>query len=195
MIEVEKTLPVDEESRSRLIAGAEFLGQKILTDTYYDSADYRLTLSDRWLRNRNGRFELKIPVRGPFATSAPERYEELEDDASIAKELGLPAGGLADTLAAAGYTPFCTITNTRQQYTKEGFHIDFDSTDSGYKAVEIELMVAAPEDTEAASRKINEFASKHGLPEKIINGKVVEFIRRNRPEHFAALDRAGVVYH
>lgn len=195
MIEVEKTLPFGEGAKNNLISGAEFLGEKILRDTYYDQPDFSLGIRDWWLRERNGKFELKIPVNGGFAGPA-EQYDELEEDAAIAQALGLNiVSSLPAALRAAGYAPFGTIVTTRQKYKKEGFNLDFDETDSGFRAVEIELMVKTPAETEAAAQKIAAFAELHGLENKFINGKVIEFLRARRPEHFTALDKAGVVYH
>jgi thiamine-triphosphatase len=193
MIEVEKTLPFDDAARTRLTHGAEFLHETTLVDTYYDHADLRLTTSDRWLRERNGQFELKLPVRGGSRGPA-DRYEELETDGEIARALGLlEAGTLRKNLAAAGYLPFGTITTTRTAYRKDGFTLDFDATDSGFTAVEIELMVNDAAETETAAQKILAFANAHGLEDTLPNGKVVEYIRARRPAHFAALQKAGVV--
>jgi len=207
MIEVEKTLPFDEAARARLVSGAEFLHEKKLVDTYYDHNDLRLTTSDRWLRERNGRFELKLPVEGGFRGPA-DRYEELETDGEIARALDLPDNRhtlsdrtkcgatertLREELVRADYLPFGTITTTRTTYQKGGFTLDFDATDSGFAAVEIELMVNNTAETEAAAQKILAFALAHGLEDKPLNGKVVEYIRTHRPAHFAALQKAGVV--
>ena len=61
MIEVEKKFILTTEQEKSLIEGADFLGEKKFTDIYYDDEDFSLTKKDLWLRNREGRFELKIP--------------------------------------------------------------------------------------------------------------------------------------
>jgi hypothetical protein len=50
-------------------------------------------------------------------------------------------------------------------------------------------------DANEATKKILDFAGKHGLNTNpgMVNGKVIEFLMRFRPEHYKALLDAGVL--
>jgi adenylate cyclase class IV len=191
MIEVEKKFIVEQNELSRLIAGAHFLGTEKHTDIYYDTADHALTKRSVWLRTREGKFELKFPM-GVRGKSGVTSYDEIEDDELVAQKLGFPAGEPLDrTLASLGYRPFATITTTRSKYEKEGFHIDVDDTDFGHSVVEIELMVAGEHEMEAAGKRILDFASAQGISiAENIRGKVIEYLRRNDPAHYHALEKS-----
>lgn len=189
MIEVEKKFRITEEALAKLTAGAEFLGVKTFTDICYDDSSYSLSTTDRWLRSRDGVFEFKVRFDAKDS-SHMDRYYELHD-AEIRRELKLPPkGSLAEAIAAAGYIPCAQYTTTRKKYTKDGFGIDIDSMDFGYHIGEIELMV--PEDeTHEATARILAFAKSYGLEIQNIRGKLIEYICRYKPEHRAALKKAG----
>lgn len=193
MIEVEKNFAVTAEDKKRLIKGAAFLYAKTFTDVYYDSSDYALTGRDFWLRTREGKFELKVPQNvGHISERTTDQYQELETDAEIACELGLSlAKSLTEAIKERGFAPVATITTTRERYQKGDFHLDFDEMDFGFAAFEVELMVEKSEDISAAEKRILEFGAEHHLnPESA--GKVIEYVRRRRPEHFAFLKSRGV---
>ena len=191
MIEVEKKFIVQQDELARLTRGARFLSEVKHTDVYYDTADHALTRKDIWLRTREGKFELKFPVSAVGAVRRIIAYDEIENDAAIREKLGIPDGEpLAGFLGKLGYLPFATITTTRSKYEKDGFHIDADNADFGYSVLEIELMVASEDEVKAAYRRILDFAAANGIPvpEKWTRGKVIEYIKRNNPEHFHALE-------
>jgi adenylate cyclase class IV len=196
MIEVEKQFVIDAAARERLIAAAEFVGEVKNHDTYYDTADFSLTTKDIWLRNRNGRFELKVGVNETRAQHEGKalRYEEIEDEAGIRDRLSLAgSGGLADDLRAAGYAPYGSWVVTRTKYKKGDFTVDFDSVDFGYEVVEIELLVEEGSDLAAASARIVNFAREHGLKMEPVRGKNSTYLLRNNKRHFDALVAAGIV--
>lgn len=195
MIEIEKNFDLRPGDKERLIAGAKFLKKRTFTDVYYDNDAYDLTGRDFWLRTREGRFELKVPLNTKnIGDRKTDRYRELETDAEIAAALELHTVlKLADALAVAGYQPFATITTTRETYEKGDFRLDFDEMDFGFTTFEAELMVNDSHDIAGAERRILEFAKEHGIAGTEGHGKVIEYIARNRPEHFAALAARGVV--
>ncbi|MFA5945816.1 MAG: CYTH domain-containing protein [Patescibacteria group bacterium] len=196
MIEVEKKFLLSESDEARLLEGAEFLSEKSFTDIYYDRADYALSVQDKWLRARDGKFELKVAI-----SSSTERlvdqYDELEDEAKIREALHLDVvGSFIEDIARAGYSPFCTCKTTRRKYSKDGFIIDLDSVDFGdftYKIGEIELMVDEKSQIDGAIEKIFAFAKEHGLAIAPVRGKVREYLERKRPEHYQALITAGII--
>ena len=62
MIEVEKKFQLSGEQQERLLEGATFLKEKIQTDTYFDTLDYKYSRNHTWLRERDGSYELKISI-------------------------------------------------------------------------------------------------------------------------------------
>ena len=62
MIEVEKNFDLKPSDKKRLIQGARLLKRLTFSDVYYDTSDYSLTGNDYWLRVRDGRWEMKIPL-------------------------------------------------------------------------------------------------------------------------------------
>ncbi|XP_044276837.1 thiamine-triphosphatase [Varanus komodoensis] len=80
LIEVEQKFLSGPDTAEKLVAlGATLDGILTFRDRYYDRADYRLTLADHWLREREGAgWELKCPppstasVSGPTSGSATE---------------------------------------------------------------------------------------------------------------------------
>lgn len=196
MIEVERKFLLHEGDKERLINDAVFVGQKKIHDTYYDRADYSLTTSDRWLRNRNGVFELKISVNAVKVQGQrqADQYQEITDEKTIREVLDIPVKNDFPTdLAAAGYTPYGSWVTTRTEYKQDGFVIDFDEVDFGLNMVEIETLVADQSEVERATEKILEFAKSHQLSFDVIPGKNTEYLRRFKPEHYQALITAGII--
>jgi len=196
MIEIEKKFILNDEDKERLIKDTNFLNEMIFTDVYYDTNDFLLTSNDKWLRSREGRFELKISLR-QGAEILIDQYDEIEDEQKIKEVLNLtPVGSLADALVKAGYAPFCKCKTTRRKYRIEPFTIDIDIVDFQdfiYNVGEIELMVSEKSEIERAIDKIMFFAKKHNLTIAPARGKVVEYLKRMKPLHYQALIRTGVV--
>ncbi len=196
MIEVEKKFLLSESDKSRLIKDAEFLSERIFTDIYYDTADYSLTTKDQWLRKRENRFELKLPMHtGP--DRLVDQYHELEDERSIREALNMShSGNLERDLSVAGHLPFCACTTTRRKYARHPFIIDLDSVDFRdftYRIGEIELMVKDAGEIEVAIEKIMAFAKEQNLTIAPVRGKVLEYLKRMKPDHYQALIQAHVI--
>lgn len=192
MIEVEKKFLIDKSKISELLEGAEFLNERKFTDTYWDTSDYSLTVTDHWLRSRDGRFELKVPTLAG-GKRLVDQYEELDSDNQIAEKLGLSGENLEKELRKAGYDPFGKVKTLRKKYKRDGFIIDIDELDFGYNIVEVELMVKEKDEIEGAINKILSFAKSHNLEISQVRGKIVEYLKRNNPKHYQALVDAGVV--
>lgn len=199
MIEVEKKIALNsEEDVARLTRGAEFVKEVVQTDIYYDTADFTLTTRDRWLRTRNGAFDLKLPLHREKSTERfTDQFDELEDEASIRTVLHLPIKhDLAHDLTAAGYTPFATIVTTRRKFKHGPFSLDIDYVDYGdstYLIGEIELMVRDEAHMQDAVQQIQTFLDKQQIEIKPVRGKVTYYIQEYRPAHFQALVDAGVI--
>lgn len=194
MVEVEKKFILTPAQEKALIDGAEFLGEKKNIDIGYDGPNFSLTTKDIWLRNRNGKFELKLSMNESIEERISDQYKELETDEEILKYFNADAGQtLQDFLDKNGYKPILTIVTTRRKYKKEGLNIDLDSMDFGYNVAEIEYM-AEDEKIKEATNAIIEFAKKHGInTDSVVRGKAVEYLRRNSPKHFQALIDAKII--
>jgi adenylate cyclase class IV len=196
MIEVEKKFILTDEQEKALIDSAEFLGEKIFTDIYYDDSDYSLTKKDIWLRNRAGRFGLKTPMNKSIEIRILDRYNELENDEDILKYFGVATdSNLIDVINNKGYKPFCKFTTTRRKYKKEGFNIDLDTADFGYSMAEIEFMTNDDLTLREVTDSIIKFAEKHNIESSSnhVRGKVLKYLEINNPQHLQALIDAKVI--
>jgi len=62
MIEVEKKFLLNTKQISKLVELASFIREVTFTDTYFDTKKYDFTLQDQWLRLRNDKYQLKVPL-------------------------------------------------------------------------------------------------------------------------------------
>jgi len=203
MIEVEKKFVITPEQERKLLEGAEFIGEKVFTDSYFDYSDYRMTASDLWLRKRDDRFELKVPLNDNTKARVSDQYHELETDEEIISALKLKLAlfssydenkasfskKLEDVIIKNEIKPFCKITTTRKKYKKGEFGIDVDNMDFGYHICEIELMVAGELEIPSAEKRIVDFAISLGLPTIRVRGKVLEYLRLNNISHMEAIEK------
>ncbi|MDD2909601.1 MAG: CYTH domain-containing protein, partial [Candidatus Pacebacteria bacterium] len=182
MIEIEKKFILNEEEKRRIIKNAQFLGNKIFTDVYYDKNDYSLTLKDFWLRFRDGTAELKIPLKKENDTFI-NQYEEIIDEDKIRQKINIQKSSISliNDLTLNNYIPFCKCKTTRTKYKNNIFSIDLDFVDFDdftYNIAEIEIMVENEKDIDDAVRKINNFAKENNLKIDSVRGKVIEYINR-----------------
>src|SRR3989338_6378355 len=106
MIEVEKNFDLKPGDKERLIQDAKLIAEKTFTDIYYDTADFRLTTKDYWLRQREGKWELKVPLSEAIRKKETDQYRELEDEEEIKRAIGSSWGLLK---------PFAKIVTTRER--------------------------------------------------------------------------------
>ena len=181
MIEVEKKCLATSQLLDFLKSNATKLGERILEDIYLDFEDLRLIKNDIWLRKRNEKFELKVPMSDHRQSDV---YEEIEDEAQILAKLQLKNFDDLRELAV--------ITSHRQKFQIGDFHIDLDEITSpkskfSYNMMEIELMIESSEDYENAQKKILEFMAEHSLQNEVVNGKIIEYFRLCRRDVFDLL--------
>lgn len=195
MIEVEKKFRLLSGDEDRLLQGAVFIKEIELRDTYYDAADRSLSLHDTWLRERNGGWELKMPLNTAGSDQRViDQYRELDDEQAIATAIGLPGTGpLLPRLTTAGYSVIAPLVTIRRKYRRDPFVIDIDRLDFGYELAEIELLVADESHMEEATKKILHFAETCQLKTIPVRGKVIEYLARFSPTHLDQLRAAGVV--
>lgn len=196
MFEIEKKFRLSTETEKSLLENAEFLGEKSFEDIYFDTDDYSLTKNDKWLRCREGNFEMKIPLPGNNKVCG-NQYEELTEEQKIKDDLKLEGNDrLNKILEENNYKPFCKIKTFRQEYKKEGYTIDVDKVDCGdfdYRLVEIESLIDNPEEANEVLKKIIEFGKSFGLKDERLRGKVVQYLKNKKSVHYDALVKCGVV--
>ncbi len=178
MIEVEKKFQPTDEQFAQMLEGAEFLGDKTLHDLYFDFHDYRLIRADNRLRRRNNGWELKLGGGSGVA-------QEIETEAEIQAYFGIAVS--IDEFAKENLIEAVNFTNQRKKYSKNGFAIDVDSMDFGYKLVEIELLVESPGDVAQAEQKILDFVRQFGIEHKEMPAKREEYFRIKKPEVYELL--------
>lgn len=195
MIEVEKKFTFKAEDIKRLTKDAEFIIEQVFTDIYYDTEDYSLTTKDRWLRSRDGKFQLKMPFnKERISIRSLDQYEEIESEPEIRNILNLlKQKTFSEDLKDKGYLPFATLVTTRKKYKNGEFILDFDVMDFGYNLFEIELMVNNESEIEQATNKIINFAKQYGIKNARTRGKLIEYIKRKNPKQFQILIDAGVI--
>lgn len=188
MIEVEIKVPISENNVALLIDGADFIGEKTQRDKYYDNKEYDLTTKSIWLRDRNGSFELKYPIE-TFEPGLSNRYKEYESDEEIKEVLSLSNTlSIEDAISEAGYFPFSDYVTVRKSYKNNEFRIDVDETNFGYSLCEVECMVENEGDILKAEENIKKFISDRGIdPTRLAVGKLVMYLKKNKPEHFKKL--------
>lgn len=203
MIEIEIDFNPDAKALDWLSRETEFRGEKTIHDVYFDTPDYALGRQDRWLRARNGRYELKTPIENrseaDIRTAPVSHYREIEDDAGIKTALGVSSDvSLNACLREMGCVPFCDVTTIRREYRSGEFSIDVDratyaGTDFTFQTAEIEVMVERADQAADGERRLLAFAHAHGFVPLKTHGKIVEYIKRIRPEQFKILHDAKTV--
>lgn len=173
MIEVEKKFQPTEEQLEKMLEGAEFLGEVVNHDIYYEYEDFRMHKSGVCLRKRNNSFELKISV-------ASSSKKEIEDEEEIKKyfHTELPLQEFIDQ----NLIVFTDFKNNRKKYKKGKFTIDVDNMDFGYNMCEIELMVNDKSEAKNAEEEIVNFTKEYKIDDKKILTKRGEYLKRFKPE-------------
>jgi adenylate cyclase class IV len=115
VIEVEKKFSSDKGSEKTLIEGADFINERIFKDSYFDDENFSLTTKDIWFRDREGRYELKLPLNENIEKRISDQYHELETEKEIAGyfKWDLSKKPFSEWLSESGYRPFATYTTTR----------------------------------------------------------------------------------
>ncbi|NGX39231.1 MAG: hypothetical protein KR126chlam1_00554 [Chlamydiae bacterium] len=196
MIEVEKKVSLEEEDLSKIEQMGTYLGASIITDTYFDTPDFRYTTSDIWLREREARYELKVGVRGLSGTF--DRYEEVVEERPILQKLGLDREkDLSQALPKAQIFPYASFQTIRRKYQIDAFTLDLDLAyfdDFIYRIAEVELMVSSESKIPQAEESLEEFLKYIGInTEKKVKPKLIEFLSRKNPTHYHALQVSGIV--
>ncbi|NGX47428.1 MAG: hypothetical protein K1000chlam3_00801 [Chlamydiae bacterium] len=195
MIEVERKVHLRETDLKTIERLGTFLGSRILTDTYFDTPDFRYTTSDIWLRERECKFELKIGLRG--VKGKVDCYEKVTDEKEILEKLGLEKEKeLSKALSKAKIFPYATFQTVRRKYQIEEFSIDLDLAyfdDFIYRIAEIELVVNTESKVPQAEESLAIFIQRLGLDNnQPIKAKLLEYLSQKNPTHYQALVASGI---
>lgn len=177
MIEVERKFQPTEEQLKALLKDAEFVGDKVNHDVYYDYPDYRLMKEGVRLRSRNNNFELKLGQSRGVNTEIEERKEI---------EKYFKTDNLEEFIKQ-NFVVIIEYVTKRMEYKKAGFIIDVDETDFGFNVCEIELMVENEDGVKEAKEKIKNFAEEYGWEITKILPKGLEYLRILKPEVYKEL--------
>jgi len=196
MIEVEKKIALKESDLQAIERLGVFLGSCTLTDTYFDTRDFRYTTNDIWLRERDCQFELKIGIN--CLKGEIDRYEEITEEEEILKKLGLDKDkDLPKALSKAEIFPYATFQTIRRKYQIEEFTIDLDLAyfdDFIYRIAEIELLVSNKNKISKAEKAILDLIERLGLDRKRpVKAKLIEYLSQKNPTHYQALMASGII--
>ncbi|MFZ2072477.1 MAG: CYTH domain-containing protein [Minisyncoccia bacterium] len=173
MIEVEKKFQPTKKELEKLLEKAEFLGEKINHDVYYDYPDYRLIKNRIRLRIRNNLFELKIGKDSGIS-------EEIDDEEKI-KDFFKTELSIKEFIKK-NLILFIEYKTKRNKYKKGQFVIDIDKCDFGYEVVEIEKLIETEDKIKETEDQINMFAVENGLSFKTIDSKRNAYLKKMKPD-------------
>lgn len=197
-IEVEGKFMFDEKSLLKLKSDSKLLCNSKFTDTYFDDDIYSLTTKNVWLRKRDSKFEMKVPLPSTKTNNKLlDCFKELNSEDEILQYLGIQKTNKSteEILEEFGYKIFAKFTTERTTYQQGKFKIDLDSADFGYCVGEIEVMVENTEENiRNASQEIEQFAKRYNLQlyNRTMRGKLLEYIHRFNKNHYQALVEAGL---
>lgn len=196
MIEVEKKVCITDKDLKKIEELGVFLETQTLTDTYFDTEDFRYTTNDMWIRERDCKFELKIAIKG--LKGQIDHYEELREEKAILSKLGLEREkDLSKAFVKAKIFPYATFQTLRRKYQINEFIVDLDMAyfdDFIYRIAEVEILVSDESKVPQAEKKLEAFMEKIGLDtSKSIKPKLIEFLSHKNPTHYQALIASGIV--
>lgn len=195
-IEIEKKVRLQPHHLREIEQKGRFLKESKVHDRYFDTADFRYTTQNIWLRQRDGVFELKVRIRK--YTGSIDPYEEFTDEQTILKYLGAQGEvHLQQALSELGLAPFCDVVTHRKSYQAGDLKIDIDNADFGdfhYQVAEVEMVVNDLAKIPEAERKIAQFIQELGIDGSVIvPAKLTHYLYAKKPEHYAALVASNVI--
>jgi thiamine-triphosphatase len=124
------------------------LGRLRFQDVYYDS-EGRLSQAGVWLRQRDGKWEMKLRRGGTYANSRFEESSDLDIICAHVKSLTGLEGGASKSF---GLNHLATLSTLRHSWIADNeYKVVLDQTDFGHVVGEVELEadVRVPDEAEA----------------------------------------------
>ncbi|XP_052061109.1 uncharacterized protein LOC127701283 isoform X2 [Mytilus californianus] len=168
-IEVERKFRIFSDCRQKLMdMGAVMAKENKFSDKYFDDIRYKMTLSDSWLRQRNGRWEFKIPPRHMSKKDSSPQLLEITSETEIMKHLcklynyskSVEDITLDQLMNELSLDIFATFTTIRQTYYLPNCTVELDIADFGFEVGEIEVVVSDESRITDALNIIDEVAKK-----------------------------------
>ncbi|XP_033626066.1 thiamine-triphosphatase-like [Asterias rubens] len=188
-LETESKFAITVDTEGRVVqAGGTCVNHVSFHDAYFDTDSFQLTLADHWLRRRDGKWELKVPLVDRSKQNKPEtytKYLEFDDEKNIIANLSailLTYANDPDEVKVAddncmdtnlekwlkmqnlNLKPFADFTTKRKTFSMNGgISIVLDETNFGFNVGEVEVMSSqSGDDVKEAEMKINEMVEKIG---------------------------------
>jgi|LakMenEpi03Aug12_release.lakeMendotaPanAssembly.Ray.scaffolds.fasta_scaffold03877_21 adenylate cyclase class IV len=195
-IEIEKKVRLEPHHIQKITQKALFIKESRIQDSYFDTADYRYTVQNIWLRQREGVFELKIGIKKQ--NGSLDRYEEMTDEKSILKHLGIDIFlDLPTALSQNEFSCFCHFATHRKSYQLGALKIDIDEADFGdlhYRVAEIEVVVSNLDKVQEAEQKIAQFIKEMGIDTSIqVPAKLTYYLYFKKPKHYQILVQNQII--
>lgn len=192
-IEVEKKFLVPPSTAVQLKTSFPSTTTERMEDCYFGE---ELALQDMWLRQRNGTWELKVPLPGRRANhSASTVYREYVGQ-SVWTELR------RTDKKEKGLLPFARLQTERTQmqldWENQPVKIVIDSCTSEdgfiYTIGEVEVMVDKESDVKDAETLLNTITEKLGLQaESHVRGKLQRYLEQKNKTLFRKLNARGLM--
>lgn len=204
-MEVEARFLLTPNTQTRLLEGAELIEETKFTVEFLDTPEWTLAYSNHWLKKKNGKYELKIPLKNRNFDKTPHLATIFHEEKNIRKilvALHLPEEeDFEAALTRAMIKPFAGIETKRTSYQKGPFRLDLDQAQfplirTGaifhYTVAEIELDV--PEEAVMhAKEDIINFAKQHNLEVSDTRGKLMEYVFQNYPDVYQEFVKRGLI--
>lgn len=173
------------DQQHRIFSGAVLASEEHSEQTYYDTDNYSLTATNRWLQQSNDQFVLKVPLTTiSDIPSVKSKYFELTSTDEIRKTLKITNeyGDMQRDLFDAGFSAYCVAKIVRRTFLKDGVAINVYSATypgSDHTYLITSLSPAEPE----ANSTVGEVGIK----------VATSYLKQEAPEHYGVLAARKVV--
>ncbi len=220
-LEIESKFAITADTEGRVVqAGGTCVKHVSFHDAYFDTDSFQLTLADHWLRRRDGKWELKVPLSDHSKQNKSEtytKYLEFNDEQKIIANLSAILLTYANDTVEVNVAddqgidtnlekwlkmlnlnlePFAEYTTKRKTFSMNGgILIVLDETNFGFSVGEVEVMSRhSGEDVSEAEAQINEVVEKIGLGKQtVVEGKMGAYLKQFVPHHYETLIACGIL--
>ncbi len=160
-----KCYPLRRDAGTPPFGSLSDLGRTKFHDIYYDS-EARLSKAGTWLRQRDGKWQMKVKRGGTYANS---QFQEISDPDAISAHVKSLTGLGGSVSKLFGLSHFASLTTFRQSWLADKeFKIVLDDTNFGHTVGEVELETKVKVQNEDEAQKLMQEMDK----------KIVDFLQR-----------------